>query len=162
MKVGDMSSDHPAEIGLGLSQLGGSCLEPPGTLPWLLGNVKTEGSLGGSITCLCFLQTGTSELMVKLGQPHSPLKPTPLPPDPPREKEGMMAEEAEKNGSRVFPGLPVSLGTGGGASMDRGNHCVYTCPHLAQTLPWRLISASIIPGLLRQAVHSPLSHRGSV
>lgn len=41
----------------------------------------------------------------------------------------------------------LSLGDrGGGASMDRGNHCVYTCPHLAQTPPWRLISASIIPG----------------
>lgn len=56
----------------------------------------------------------------------------------------------------------LSLGDrGGGASMDRGNHCVCTCPHLAQTPPWRLISASIWPGAPKP-VHSPLSHRGSV
>lgn len=60
-----------------------SCLEPPGTLPKLLGNVKTKGSLGGSVTCLCSLQTGTSELMAKLGQPHPLLKHPQLPPDPP-------------------------------------------------------------------------------
>lgn len=69
----------------------------------------------------------------------------------------MIAEEAEQNGSRGFPGL--SLGDWGrGGGRYGGNHHVYTCPHLTQTPPWRPISAIIVLGALSQSF-SPLPQR---
>ena len=72
----------------------------------------------------------------------------------------MMAEEAEQNGSRGFPGLSLGdWGRGGwGGGRYGGNHRVYTCPHLAQTPPCRLISAIIVLGALSQSL-SPLPQR---